>query len=254
MKVSFLGHSFPWWPPRLGKRRWKMQWNMTAAQLRKTRESATTAFNPRWEGKCQQYTNAMEGGRREGVGGGEGNSITSASSFAGHGERDRNRELWTTNEISKSWVRLWSPVSLSARQHKGETRKWTRVRANKTAPKLNMTELLVKIMCNHWNSNYSVASAMIVQKVTSIFPCNFTPVPTSWQGHAWLHTHTHIYKIYSIESSQPYPSSRQFIQSSTLPWSFSLGLICRLQSSWLQMQQNDNTDGHRTHHWQFRQM
>ena len=51
------------------------------------------------------------GGKREGPRGGGGNSITSASSFTG--QRDREPELWTTNEISKSWVRYLWPVLLS---------------------------------------------------------------------------------------------------------------------------------------------
>lgn len=38
-----------------------MQRNTTAARLRKTRESATTALNPgSEEGKCQQYTKHKE--------------------------------------------------------------------------------------------------------------------------------------------------------------------------------------------------
>lgn len=42
-----------------------MQSNTTAARLRKTRESATTALNPgSEEGKCQQYT--KDKGEREG--------------------------------------------------------------------------------------------------------------------------------------------------------------------------------------------
>lgn len=41
-----------------------MQGNMTAARLRKTSESATTALNPgSEEGKCQQYTKHI--GERE---------------------------------------------------------------------------------------------------------------------------------------------------------------------------------------------
>lgn len=133
MKVSFLGRCFPQWPSRLGKRRWRMQRNTTAAQLCKTGESATTAVNPgSEEGKCQQYTkHKRERGRREGRKGGGGNSITSASSFTG--QRDREPELWTTNEIKKSWVRYLSPSCSGGKQQKGETRRGMKVWAEKTA-------------------------------------------------------------------------------------------------------------------------
>lgn len=71
-----------------------MQRNTTAARLRKTRESATTALNPgSEEGKCQQYTKhkeEREGKERDREEEG-GNSITSASSFTG--QRDREPEL-----------------------------------------------------------------------------------------------------------------------------------------------------------------
>lgn len=110
MKVSFLGHCFPQWPSRLGKRRWRMQRNTTTVRLRKSRESATTALNPGSEGKCQQYTKhkgESERGKRGWMRGGS-NSITSVSSFTGQ----RDTELWTANEISKSWVR-YLPLSQS---------------------------------------------------------------------------------------------------------------------------------------------
>lgn len=81
MKVSFLGHCFPQWPSRLGKRRWRMQHNPPAAQLRKTREIAATALNPGSdEGKVPTVHKR----------GGVGNPITSVSSFTG--QRDQSYE------------------------------------------------------------------------------------------------------------------------------------------------------------------
>lgn len=71
-----------------------MQRNTTAARLRKTGESATTALNPELRGgkvptvhKTQRREREKRGiERRRG-----GNSITSASSFTG--QRDREPEL-----------------------------------------------------------------------------------------------------------------------------------------------------------------
>lgn len=109
MKVSFLGHCFPQWPSRLGKRRWRTQRNTTTV----TQERGKCNNSIGSEGKCQQYTKhkgESERERKRDRGGGTrggSNSITSVSSFTG--QRDRDAELWTTNEISKSWVRYLPP-------------------------------------------------------------------------------------------------------------------------------------------------
>lgn len=104
MKVSFLGHCFPQWPSRLGKRRWRMQRNTTTAQLRKSRESATTALAQRESANSTQNTKEREREREreEGV----------IQSHQCPHSQDRDAELWTTNEISKSWVR-YLPLSQS---------------------------------------------------------------------------------------------------------------------------------------------
>lgn len=66
-----------------------MQRNTTTAQLRKSRESATTALALRESANSTQNTKERE---REGGGTrGESNLITSVSSFTG--QRDRDTEL-----------------------------------------------------------------------------------------------------------------------------------------------------------------
>ena len=96
--------------------------------------------------------------------------------------QDRAPQLWTTNEISKSWVRYLFPVELSVRQRRGETKRGMRVWAEKTS---GAPEWALHL--------HSFRSEGRERGPDHNPPCNFpsTLIPLMWGVHEWSHTHTH---------------------------------------------------------------
>jgi len=128
-----------------------MQRNTTAAQLRKTRESATTALNPgSEEGKCKQHTKNK--GKRE-----RRAEEEEEGAFQSHQcphSQDREPELCTTNEMSKSWVRCLPCLTLmetTERWGKENDEGGSRENAHTTAEQ------------HYPNSNFSIPSGQKVR-------------------------------------------------------------------------------------------